>query len=352
MISSKWKNFIVNDISDAPKLFVDAVNGKYANEKRWISRDEFHRLKESDPYIRYVWSFSNQGSDYLYSKEIEPWKKAFHYAVCFNDFSLFEKMGIHIPNKEINGDRIALKRQIREEHLILYKKYVLSNIFSLPEDKIEEALKETDYKVKTESERLRGILCDALKQSGLTQSEIDRRTGVQMSGHWFGRSQWAFPTYEFYTMLQQWLPLPYEYFALTGYLNACVSLLQLQSLESLRSLQNLERLQSLERLQEDYRDVVIPKGATVYCDIPYKGTAEYVNGGFNHDEFYEWVLSKDFPIFISEYSMPDNDFTCIGLRQVQTLMNGKGKGGVKEEKLFVQTKFADNILYPLFKGVI
>jgi hypothetical protein len=134
MISSKWKNFIVNDISDAPKLFVDAVNGKYADEKRWISRDEFHRLKESDPYIRYVWSFSNQGSDYLYSKEIEPWKKAFHYAVCFNDFSLFEKMGIHIPNKEINGDRIALKRQIREEHLILYKKYVLSTIFSLPED--------------------------------------------------------------------------------------------------------------------------------------------------------------------------------------------------------------------------
>jgi hypothetical protein len=105
-------------------------------------------------------------------------------------------------------------------------------------------------------------------------------------------------------------------------------------------------------LQEDYRDVVIPKGATVYCDIPYKGTKEYVNGGFNHDEFYEWVLSKDFPIFISEYSMPDDDFTCIGLRQVQTLMNGKGSDGVKEEKLFVQTKFADNILYPLFKGVI
>ncbi|MDD6964096.1 MAG: DNA adenine methylase [Firmicutes bacterium] len=79
MESGKYDRYIVNDIEPGiTQLFIDAVNGKYANEKRWISREDFFKLKESDPYVKYCWSFANNGRDYLYSKEIEPLKKHLH----------------------------------------------------------------------------------------------------------------------------------------------------------------------------------------------------------------------------------------------------------------------------------
>ena len=76
VLSGKFEHFIVNDISDAPKLFIDAVNGKYADESRVPTREEFHALKDSDPYIRYVFSFGNNGRNYLWDRDLEPVKVA------------------------------------------------------------------------------------------------------------------------------------------------------------------------------------------------------------------------------------------------------------------------------------
>ena len=95
LIENRWKNYYLNDIEQGvPQLFVDAVNGKYAHEKQWVSRDDFFRLKEDDAYIRLIWSFGNDGRTYLYSKEIEPWKKALHYARVMGDYSLLRDVGI------------------------------------------------------------------------------------------------------------------------------------------------------------------------------------------------------------------------------------------------------------------
>lgn len=85
---------------------------------------------------------------------------------------------------------------------------------------------------------------------------------------------------------------------------------RLQWLERLERLQSLEGLQRLERLQGlkcDYRAVTIPRGGVVYCDIPYKGTAKYLNE-FDHDAFYEWFSSLEVPAFCSEYDAP---FTLV-----------------------------------------
>ncbi len=75
-LSGKWGHIHINDISDMPQLFVDAVAGKYRDERRWISREDFFALKDSDPYVRSCWSFGNNGRNYLYSREIEPYKRA------------------------------------------------------------------------------------------------------------------------------------------------------------------------------------------------------------------------------------------------------------------------------------
>lgn len=79
MLLGKYQNFYINDIeSDVTELFVNAVNGKYRDESRWISREDFFRLKDSDPYVRYCFSFENDGRTYAYGQDIEPFKKAVH----------------------------------------------------------------------------------------------------------------------------------------------------------------------------------------------------------------------------------------------------------------------------------
>lgn len=68
LLSHKYKRFIINDIDGRlPKLFLDCVHGKYTvdNHKEWISRDEFNRRKADDAYIALIWSFGNNGKDYL-----------------------------------------------------------------------------------------------------------------------------------------------------------------------------------------------------------------------------------------------------------------------------------------------
>ena len=77
-LSGKFEHIHINDKSDMPQLFMDAVAGKYRDERRWISREDFFALKDSDPYVRACWSFGNNGHDYLYSREIEPYKRAVH----------------------------------------------------------------------------------------------------------------------------------------------------------------------------------------------------------------------------------------------------------------------------------
>lgn len=78
LLSGRFKHIHINDITDSVTLFKDALDGKYQNEERWISREDFFRLKDSDPYVRIVWSFSNDQRTYLYGREIEPYKKAVH----------------------------------------------------------------------------------------------------------------------------------------------------------------------------------------------------------------------------------------------------------------------------------
>lgn len=93
LLQNRWKNYIMNDIDKGlSQLFVDAVNGKYKNEKRWISREEFFKLKDTDAYVRYIWSFGNNGRDYMFSREIEETKRLGHNAVVFGDIEPLEKL--------------------------------------------------------------------------------------------------------------------------------------------------------------------------------------------------------------------------------------------------------------------
>lgn len=118
MLSKKWQNIYFNDIDgDMPKLFLDSIKGKYKNEKRWISKEDFNKEKDKSAYIRCVWSFGNKGTNYLYGKEIEPYKKAYWYAVMYDDFSLLWALKINIPKVKANNykeKRLAIARELKK----------------------------------------------------------------------------------------------------------------------------------------------------------------------------------------------------------------------------------------------
>lgn len=70
-----------------------------------------------------------------------------------------------------------------------------------------------DYeKAKAEAEGLRQYLRDALAKSGRKAKDIDEALGTNgMSGHYFGESQWMFPTQKAYKIMQEFMPLDRDY---------------------------------------------------------------------------------------------------------------------------------------------
>lgn len=101
-----WDNIYYNDINpNVVQLFKDAAEGKYRDEKRWISREDFFAMKDKDYYVALCWSFGNNCKDYLYSKQIEPYKKALHYARVLGDVSLLRQMGI-----DGDGSRLWIRK--------------------------------------------------------------------------------------------------------------------------------------------------------------------------------------------------------------------------------------------------
>ena len=93
LLSQKWQTIIANDINGKyPQLFADAIHGRYRDEKRWISRQDFERLKSKDAFVACCWSFGNNLRGYMYSQGIEPYKRALHYAIVFDDFAPMQEL--------------------------------------------------------------------------------------------------------------------------------------------------------------------------------------------------------------------------------------------------------------------
>lgn len=91
--------------------------------------------------------------------------------------------------------------------------------------------------------------------------------------------------------------------------------------------------------QFDYRDYQHEEGDVVYCDPPYIGTAKYDGRKFDHDDFWEWVRTRDYPVYVSEYNAPD-DFVCVWEKEVPKKMAGGRSAKQKSiEKVFVHNKW-------------
>ena len=355
ILSGKFGRFIANDITEYPQVFRDAIDGKYRNECRWISREDFLRLKDDDPYVRLCWSFGNDMKTYMYAPEVERFKKHMHAI-----FSAGTPTSARLAWKGFVREFAKVRDKIGELTQKVLKLCAACDVapqYNADGTLNTKAIHTDVFRVK--SAYLRKYLQNALKLSGLTQKDVDRRLGNYMGRHYFSESQWMLPSSEQYEKLQEILPaLTIPWAPLNESLQSLQSLQSLERLErlqSLESLERLERLQSLERLEslqslerlklsrKDYSDVAIPPGATVYCDPPYANTSGYIDD-FDHERFYRWLRSMEFPVFVSEYSMPD-DFICFAsIDKACTYSSSKTIKRV--EKMFVHERWADAVRRP------
>lgn len=105
--------------------------------------------------------------------------------------------------------------------------------------------------------------------------------------------------------------------------------------ESYRSVEKARKqVEGVHLLVCSYDALDIPANSIIYCDPPYKDTAQYKDS-FDHEPFYEWCRQKHkegHQVFVSEYQMPE-DFICVWSKEVSSRLHKK-KDKKAVEKLF------------------
>lgn len=346
ILSGKFRQYYINDLNHLCGCFAQAVRGEFTDEQlnRWISREEYESIRTTDPIAFFCYSFGGNGENYLYAKKLEPFKKALQKARVFGDETDLKAMGVLSSRRKWIYDHSDMVKAA-------YTDWYLSEV-------MHTDLKYSDFKgklqtqIKDREEELRQYLCDAFRASGLkSQREVGIRLGTNMERHYFGRSQWEFPTEEAYKKMQTFMPLPKPYSTLFGLcadnktdIRALISLEKLSSFYSLENWHNARRLKALRGLTDkltdycgSYEHVKIKPNSVVYCDIPYYNTSGYVTGEFDHNKFYEWVLSQEELTIISEYYMPE-DFMPIAQTTINCTLPATNNAKQAVEKLFIPKK--------------
>ena len=269
MLSGKYQHFVINDRRGwLPGAFQKAIHGGYAHEDRWISREDFERLKSTDAYAAMCFSFGNDTRSYMYARGLEPYKRALHYAIFWKDIAPWAELCPETADALAAGlapieDR--KQRRVQAGHFII--------------------------------ESLKAQLAAEMLTPDILDKPIYRQIRRPENSH-----------------------------------------------QSLQSLWSLERLQSLERLESlpgaltahsgDYRELCFDEPGVIYCDPPYKDTADkskdYADTSFDTESFYSWCERQALPVYISEYQMPEERFACIAEWDKVTRMAAKTTTHVTE----------------------
>ena len=288
LLSGKYKSVVANDINGMiPAAFEKAIRGGFRNEDRWISRDDFQNLYKTDPYVAICFSFGNNLHEYCYARQLEPYKRALHYAIFWKDTSPWRELCPETADalkKAMESEQDRHKRRIGAGRAI-----VTALKTGLMNGSIDPAVMDKPIYKKSEKKKTLGL-----------------------------RTQSA------------------ERFE------------RLKNLETLQTDESLCRLQSLERLERitdvdvppvltvttgDYRALNFERGGIIYCDPPYKSTEERYGREFDFNGFYSWCEHQANPVFISEYTMPEDRFVPVAAVTVTRKMDAR-KSSICHEKIW------------------
>lgn len=270
MLSGKYQRFVVNDLRGwLPDAFREAINGGYAHEDRWISREDFERLKSTDAYAAMCFSFGNDCRAYMYARDLEPYKRALHCAIFWRDFAPWAALCPETADALAAG---LAPIEDRKQRRIQAGKFIVGSL-----------------KAQLAAEMLTPDILD---------KPIYRQIKPKDTPHSLERLQ---------------------------------SLQSLESLERLQSLQSLECLPgALTARSSDYRELCFDEPGIIYCDPPYKTTEERYGQEFDAEAFYGWCEAQKLPVYISEYQMPEERFVCVAEWDKVTTMAAKTANHVTE----------------------
>ena len=275
LLSHRFSSILANDYDcGALQLFYRASHGLIDFEeerKRWVSREDFERLKDTDPIVRYHWSFSNGGRNYSYSKEIEPYKRAYHFARNCNDRTEWNAIGL----EKFEPTRLSIRDHAEE----------IKDIY------IRWWLKHNCYEVEIEALKLRKSLGSLENLQSLQSLQSLQR------------------------------------------LQRLQSLQSLESLERLQSL-TISKADYKDIFVSEPTTVIYCDPPYINCDPRiYKDAIR--ESGFNHAEFYDWCEAQKGLVVLSEYTVPADRFTCVWSKEKRVLAGGAKWQITKVERLFV-----------------
>lgn len=324
LLKNKFPHVHINDINPMmPQAFVKALQGGFDDEDRWISREDFFKLKDTDPYVAICFSFGNDLKTYCYGKEVEPLKKALHYAIFFDSYELSDALiGVDL--------RPIQKCATRQEKYLLAKRLIkaaYSNNNTPPNArKLAKTQTHTDCQVtKGRNGHKRLLFKKKLDTARLAELGVPQTsTGFKVDST--GQLHIQQQSYEILHRLQTITP-PLQRMELENQ----------ERLLRLTSISNPSKVCNLTWSIGDYQDVQIEDNSVIICDIPYIGTNEYVGGGdnFDHERFYEWCLKQKEPLYICSYEMPEKDFKVVAEFARVDTMSATNNGKLVSEKVFM-----------------
>lgn len=291
--SGKYEKIIYNELNTLiAETFQKALNGDYENERRWVSREEFEKLKKTDGYVAICFSFSNNCNTYMYGPKVEPYKRAYHYAIVFDDFGpfneLFDDETTEKIKKSVEGITDLKERRIKFSHAL--GDYILSL----------ERCQHLERKDRLD------LLKHTIQEKRNCSVNLQYQERVATSKH---------------TMNMNGTPR-----------NVCPPF-------DLNIRTTTES--PIEVFNKDYANVELPspENCVIYCDIPYEKTASYTTGGFDYERFYKWCqekTSEGYQIFVSSYELPEDLFIQVLEKQ----RHSKALGGSKHvvEKIYTVRK--------------
>ena len=303
------KRITINDLQgDVPELFLDALYGnlqKY-DPYKWIDRETFFAKKNSNPFIRLVYSFGNEGKTFLFSKEIEEYKHAVHMALVEDDWSSFSVLCPELSEK------------CKNELL----KYPVDN-------------KSYYNSIKTRRLTLQKKCCEILQD---------------ISGkNWYSDVIQQNPFYK--TCKKKWISHGETGSEIVG-MSVNQEILMALRIDGINLSKNIERVERIESLNNninnipvikthsvDFKLLDIPNKSVVFCDPPYKGSTVNYGTKFDHESFYNWCIekAKHNEVFVTEFEIIHPHFQLIGEKGRQVSMNGTGSKGIKIERLYKVT---------------
>ena len=381
--SGKYEKIIYNELNSLiSETFQKAINGDYKNERRWVSREEFEKLKKTDGYVAICFSFSNNCNTYMYGPKIEPYKRAYHYAIVFDDFGpfneLFDDETTEKIKKSVEGITDLKERRIKFSHAL--GDYILSlercvtleskdrldtvkNTIDVHPTYIGHVNQHLQYKerldlLKHTIQEKRN--CSVNLQSQERLATLKRTMSVKNETRGSGSATQHIECPEKFDLLKHTMNM------YGTPRNACQNLEQQERVSTLKHTLNVNALENcglgrdsithgivatfqnrvlkeapIEVFNKDYADVELPspEDCVIYCDIPYENTASYTTGSFDYERFYNWCqekTSEGFEIYVSSYNLPEDLFISVWEKQ----RHSKALGGSNHvvEKIYTVRK--------------